>query len=111
MRHPSTKKALWFLQQHLSVVISLWQLFSLEIIAGKTEGWQTKYVRGGVDERATLGAKRGGGVLQDRESRKCKILCCNAIVCVCVSVPHKGLSKQTTRMSSYVPAIPLPFIG
>lgn len=37
--------------------------------------------------------------------------CAAAQLCVCVSVPHKRLSKQTTRMSSYVPAIPLRFIG
>lgn len=69
---------------------------------------------GGVDERATLGAEQGGGVSQDLESRKCKILCCSASVCVhvCVLVPRsERLSKQTTRMSSYVPTIPLCFIG
>lgn len=59
-------------------------------------------MRGGVDERAMLGAKQGGGVLQDRESRKCKILCCSAIVCVCVcrfhtrGYPNKPLECQVT---------------
>lgn len=91
------EKSTLILKITLSVVISLWQLFSLEIIAGKTEGWQTKYV-------CVVGWMRGQRWGQGKVAGSCRIervinvkYCAAAQLCVCVCVGSTEEVIQTNH--------------